>query len=344
MNLDHQAVCTGCNSSLCQRLYHPVNAACMGRVNDDRQMAHALEHRNSGNIECVAGVLLVGADAALAEDNVLVAARHDVLGAHQEFLHGVCEAALEQDGLAGLTELLQQLEVLHIACADLETVALVHEDVDVRRIGDLSYDRQTGCFVCLVQQLEALSLQTLEGVRGRTRLPRTAAENGRAVRLHMLSHIDDLLLALDRARTCHNDQLLAADNNARCNLNDRVVRMELAVCQLERLLHLDDVLNLRVKHECVLVNSAGVADQTDNDGVLAVDRVCLYVPALDMLGQLLNVLMGRALLHNDDHVVYLLYIGGICCLSRRNGYKKSPSSTKRDERQTVPRYHPHSAS
>ena len=80
-------------------------------------------------------------------------------------------------------------------------------------------------------------------------------------------NIDDLLLALDRARTCHNDQLLAADNNARCNLNDRVVRMELAVCQLERLLHLDNVLDLRVKHECVLVNSAGVADQTDNDGV-----------------------------------------------------------------------------
>ena len=344
MNLDHQTVRTGCNSSLCQRLDHPVNAACMGRVNDNRQMAHALEHRNGGNIQRVAGVLLVGADAALAEDNVLVAARHDVLSAHQEFLHGVCEAALEQDGLAGLTEFFQQLEVLHIACADLETVALVHEDVDVRRIGDLGNDRQTGCLVRLVQQLQTLSLQTLEGVRGRARLPRAAAENGRAVRLNVLGNVDDLLLALDRARTCHNDQLLAADNNARCNLNDRVVRMELAVCQLERLLHLDDVLNLRVKHECVLVNSAGVADQTDNDGVLAVDRVCLYVPALDMLGQLLNVFVGRALLHNDDHVVYLLYIGGICCLSRRNGYKKSPSSTKRDERQTVPRYHPHSAS
>ena len=120
MNLDHQTVRTGCNSGLCQRLDHPVNAACMGRVNDDRQMAHALEYRNSGNIECVAGVLLVGADAALAEDDVLVALSHDVLGAHQEFLHGVCEAALEQDGLAGLAELLQQLEVLHIACADLE--------------------------------------------------------------------------------------------------------------------------------------------------------------------------------------------------------------------------------
>ena len=213
----------------------------------------------------------------------------------------------------------------------------------MRRIGDLGDNRQTGCLMRLVQQVQTLSLQTLEGVRGRTRLPRTAAENGSAVCLHMLRHVDDLLLAFNRARTCHNDQLLAADNNARCNLNDRVVRMELAVCQLERLLHLDDVLNLRVEHQGILVNSAGVADQTDNDGALAVDRVCLYVPALDMLGQLLNVLVGRALLHNDDHVVYLLYIGGICCLSRQNGYKKSPSSTKRDERQTVPRYHPHSA-
>ena len=82
----------------------------------------------------------------------------------------------------------------HIACADLEAVALVHEDVDVRRIGDLSYDRQTGCFVCLVQQLQALSLQTLEGVRGRARLPRAAAENGRAVRLNVLGNVDDCLL------------------------------------------------------------------------------------------------------------------------------------------------------
>ena len=104
-------------------------------------MAHALEHRNGGNIEGVAGVLLVGANAALTEDDVLVAAGHDVLGAHQELLHGVGEAALEQDGLARLAELLEQLEVLHIASADLEAVALVHEDVDVRRIGDLGNDR-----------------------------------------------------------------------------------------------------------------------------------------------------------------------------------------------------------
>lgn len=53
--------------------------------------------------------------------------------------------------------------------------------------------------------------------------------------------------------------------------------MELAVCELERLLNLDDVLDLRVEHERVLVDRAGITDQTDNDGVLAVDRVRLYV-------------------------------------------------------------------
>ena len=153
----------------------------------------------------------------------------------------------------------------------------------------------------LVQQFQTLSLQTLEGVRGRARLPCAAAENSRAVRLYVLGDVDDLLLALDRAGACHDDQLLAADGNARGNLDDRVVRMELAVCELERLLHLYDVLNLRVEHEGVLVYRAGVADQTDNDLILAVDRVCLDVPALDVAGKLLNVLVGRTLLHNDNH-------------------------------------------
>ena len=42
--------------------------------------------------------------------------------------------------------------------------------------------------------------------------------------------------------------------------------MELAVCELERLLNLDDVLDLGVEHERVLVDRAGITDQTDNDG------------------------------------------------------------------------------
>lgn len=113
--------------------------------------------------------------------------------------------------------------------------------------------------------------------------------------------------------------------------------MELAVCELERLLNLDEVLDLRVEHERVLVDRAGITDQTDNDGALAVDRVRLYVPALDVAGKLVNVLVGRALLHDNDHFVCLLFVsvgGENAVCPAEKGIKKSPSSTKRDERQT----------
>ena len=168
-------------------------------------------------------------------------------------------------------------------------------------IGDLGYNRQTGSKVRLVQQLEAFGLETLEGVRRRAGLPCAAAQHGCAVGLHMLGHVNDLLLTLDRARACHDDQLFAAHHNARCNLNLGIVRMELAVCQLERLLYLDDILHLRVAQQRVLIHSARVADQADDDRAFAVNRVCLDIPALNVLGQFLNVLAGRALLHDDNH-------------------------------------------
>ena len=311
MHLDHQAVRACGNSSLGQRLDHPVDTACMARVNNDRQVAHALEHRHSGDVQRVAGVLLIGADTALAQDNVLISACHDVLGGHQEFLHGVGEAALEQDRLIRLAQLLEQLKVLHVARADLEAVALVHEQVDVCGISDFSDNRHPGYLVRLVQQFEALGLKALEGVRGRTGLPCAAAQDCRAVRLHMFGNVDDLLLALDRAGAGHHDQLFAAHDNARRDFDLRVVRMELAVCQLERLLYLEDVFDLRVAQQRVLVDRAGVADQADDDRTRTVNRVCLDVPALDMPGQLFDMLAGRALFHNDDHSFSLLWIMGV---------------------------------
>ena len=153
----------------------------------------------------------------------------------------------------------------------------------------------------LVQQFETLGLETLEGVRGRTGLPCAAAQHCRALSPHVLCHVDDLLLALDRAGARHHNQFFAAYDNARRELDLRIVRMELAVCQFERLLHLEDVFDLRVAQQRVLVDCTRVADQADDDRTCAVNRVGFDVPALDMPGKLLNMLAGRALFHNNDH-------------------------------------------
>ena len=79
-------------------------------------------------VERVAGVIVERADAALAEDDLLVAAGHDVLGAHQQLLERVGQAALEQDRLVrSCPARLQQVKVLHIARAHLNHVHVVEQ-------------------------------------------------------------------------------------------------------------------------------------------------------------------------------------------------------------------------
>ena len=99
VDLDHQAVGTGGHGSLCQLGHHPCMAAGVAGVHYDGQVGHLVEHDHTGQIKGVAHAGLEGADAALAEDDVLVALGHDVFGAHDELFQRVGKAPLEQHRL-----------------------------------------------------------------------------------------------------------------------------------------------------------------------------------------------------------------------------------------------------
>ena len=73
-----------------------------------------MKHGDGGQIQRVAGVVVKGADAPLAENDLLVAVGHDVLGAHQQLLQCVGKAALEENGLVELAQFPQQVKILHI--------------------------------------------------------------------------------------------------------------------------------------------------------------------------------------------------------------------------------------
>ena len=83
-----------------------------------------------------------GADAALAEDHLVVALAHDILGGHEELFEGGAEAALEQDGLAQLAGLLEQGEVLHVAGADLDDVGPLGDQFEGFAVEGFSDDAQ----------------------------------------------------------------------------------------------------------------------------------------------------------------------------------------------------------
>lgn len=113
----------------------------MARVDDDRQVRQFLEHGHRREVERIARVVVKRADAALAEDDLLVAAGHDVLGAHEQLLERAGQAALEQDGLAQLAKLTQEVEVLHIARADLNDVHILKQR-QMLHAHDLGHDRR----------------------------------------------------------------------------------------------------------------------------------------------------------------------------------------------------------
>ena len=78
MDLNFQAVRTGGHCSQGHALDVLVVTGGVAGVDDDGQVGLFLDDRHGGQVQRVAGRALKRADAALAEDNVLIAAGHDV--------------------------------------------------------------------------------------------------------------------------------------------------------------------------------------------------------------------------------------------------------------------------
>ena len=144
MHLDDQPVGAGGDRGECQRRHERRVAAGMARIDDHREMRLALEHRNRRDVERVARRRLVGANPALAQHDVVIPVRHDVLGRHQQFFNRRRQAALEQHGSPHATELGEQREVLHVARADLQHVGVLGDQVDLARVHHFRDDRQAG--------------------------------------------------------------------------------------------------------------------------------------------------------------------------------------------------------
>ncbi len=122
----------------------------MRRVDADGEAGLAAEHGDVGEIDEVpVGLAEVGLHAAQAEDDVGVALAGDVLAGVERLFEGDAHAALEEDGEALLlADVLEELEVLGVARADLEhdaggaagVVERGGDLVDVAGVGDFHGD------------------------------------------------------------------------------------------------------------------------------------------------------------------------------------------------------------
>jgi hypothetical protein len=314
-----QTVRTGSHGGDHHRLYQIGLAGGVAGVYHDGQMGLFVDDGHSGKIQRVAGVLFKGADAALAEDDLLVAACHDVLGAHDPLLDGVAQAALEQHGFVHLAHGLEQLEVLHVAGTDLHHVHILLKLRDAVLAHQLGHDGQAGGLAGLDHVQDALGLQTLEGVGRGTGLVGTAAEQGRAAGLDALCDAQSLLGTLDAAGACHDgDLFLAADLHAAA-VNDRIGGVEQAVGALVRGRHAGDVVDPGVGQHVPLVDLGGVAHQTEHVVVLAGDQGHVQTLMLELVNDLFQFFLRGAFLGGDDHGLWFL-----------SGFRKPSPSSLRD--------------
>ena len=296
MDLDLQAVGTAGGRGERHGLNVAGVAGGVAGVGDDGQVRQVVQHWHGVEVEGVAGAGLEGADAALAQDDVVVALAHDVLGGHEQLIDRAGHAALKQDRSLGLADLFEQREVLGVAGTDLHDVdLLVQEDLHVARVHDLGDDRHVELGRRLAQQVQTGGAHALVGVRGSAGLIGTAAQHRGTGGLHAAGDADEVL-ALDGARAGDDLELIAADLDAVTAVDDGVLGVELTVGALERLgdaLHaLDDVHGLEQER----VDLGRIAHQADDRLVLAARDISLQTLFLNPADDMADGLVAGALL------------------------------------------------
>ena len=261
--------------------------------------------------------MLKGADAPLAENDVFIAAGHDVLGAHEPLLIGGGHSPFDHHGPVLVADGLQEVKVLHVSGADLDDVHILEKGqlAEVHQLGD---DGQARLLPGDFQVLQSLGAQALEGVGRGAGLEGAAPEHGGAALLHRLGNGHHLFLALHGAGTGHDGQGAAADLGA-AHGNDRVLRVEFPVGVFVGLLNPLDVLHDVQGGDEVDVQLGRVAHQSQDGVSLAdagVDDDPLFLEPVDQALQLFAV---GVVLQNDNH-------GGLLLKNSGSEYTKSSAA------------------
>src|SRR5712691_8440229 len=92
MDFDEQTVGAGGHRGARHGCDFVATSGAVGGVADYGQVGELLHHRDGGNVHRVASVSLECANAALTQDDLVIAAGHDVFRGEQQFFNGCRDA------------------------------------------------------------------------------------------------------------------------------------------------------------------------------------------------------------------------------------------------------------
>ena len=300
VDFDHQPVGADRGGSPGQGNHLVAAAGRMAGIDDDGQMALLLDIGDGREVQRVATVVDKGANPALTEDDLDVAAFHDILRRHQPFVDGGGHAAFQHDRPVGAAGAPQQAEILHVARADLDHVGVFLNNIECFEIHHFGDHGQAGFVSHLGQDLQPLHTQPLEGIGRSARLESTAAEHLRAGVLDFRGNGQCLRFAFDG--TGPGDQCLVAITDGEvADGNDGVFRLRFTADQLVGPGYRDDFLHPGQADETGGIHGALVTQHAYRNPVSTGDRPGFVTAFLDGLGYDFDLLRCRVFFHHDKH-------------------------------------------
>ena len=301
MHFDQQAVGAGGHGGAGQGRHHPGLAARMGGIDDDRQMGLPFQPRDGGHVEHIPVGRFKSADAALAEDDVMVTAGGNVFRRHQPFGDGCRHAALQDHRRFYLADFLQQVEVLHVAGANLYHVhAVLQKRFQHARVHQLRDDGQVVLVGGGAKHFQSFNTGALKGVRAGARLESAAAHQVAAGLIHSLGGQIHLRLGFHRAGPAYYLHLLAAYLDP-LDIDDGVIRMPLAGDNLVWLENMQGLLDTGKRIEHLRVELALVANRSKDGSFRAARRVHLQARVTDLSGDGFDLSIARVTPHHNNH-------------------------------------------
>ena len=193
-----------------------------------------------------------------------------------------------------------QGEVLHVAGADLEGVAVLFDQLDLADVHDFGDDLQVVRIRGAAQHLQALFAEALEGIGRAARLEGAAAQNFRARAFDRSRGGVHLLFGFSRARACHDDDLVAAYSHV-VDRNDGVFGAEGAAGALIRLGDPKHFVNAVENGNQIGIDLL-CADDAKDSPADAGRPVDVHTQLDETLDDRVNLRLGGALVHHYDHI------------------------------------------
>src|SRR6266404_196772 len=260
---------------------------------------------NRGDIERVAGVRLERANAALAENHVVIAAGQDVFRAHQQLFHGGGHAALQKNRLADFAQRTKEIVVLHVARANLKNVHVTQHHLNLRRVHHFADGEEAKFVRGFAHELEARFPHALESVRRSPRLKGATAQDFCACFGDAFRDGKDLFARFDRARASGNGHFRAADLDAAAKIDDGAFRLELAAGEFKRLGDAHDLTHAVQQFEVTVIEVAVNADGAEHSVRFAGGAVDVEATRDKSVDNLLDLRVSGAFLHHNDHESFL---------------------------------------